>query len=93
MLGPFTDLRRLQAIIIMADLTKIPTVPPPPGVRPNFVDPVKNEGRVVEIVVAFTVISMIFMALRLSTRYFISHALGLDDGEPSSSGSALSIGC
>lgn len=63
------------------DLSKIPAAPPPPGIIPNFIDPpsLANMPRI------FTYITLppmiLFLAMRMYVRIFVTHKIGLDDCE------------
>lgn len=61
-------------------LENIPVYPPPPGVTPNFVDPVNRAP----IFVAFTAICLAIMwpifLVRLYTKTWVLRSFGWDDG-------------
>lgn len=63
------------------DLSKIPAAPPPPGVIPNFVDPpsLANMPRIFTYVTLPPMI--LFLAMRMYVRIFVTHKIGLDDCE------------
>lgn len=63
------------------DLAKIPLLPPPPGVTPNFVNP---ESRCSVLIIVSTIclaLLLLFVTLRLYSRIWIARAFGLDDGK------------
>lgn len=61
------------------DLSKIPAEPPPPGVKSNFVDP-PSQAYIPRIFTYVTLPPMLlFIALRIYVRIFITHKFGLDD--------------
>jgi hypothetical protein len=61
------------------DLYNMPAAMPPPGVIPNFIDPPSLKLELLIINVVFTTLMMIFVAIRLSSRGFISKQIGIDD--------------
>ncbi|KAI9758487.1 MAG: hypothetical protein M1815_000033 [Lichina confinis] len=60
------------------DLSTTSLVPPPPGEVSNFKDPVSNED-FRPVYISIIILGGIFVAVRLYTRRFISHSIGLDD--------------
>ena len=56
------------------------SAPPPPGVTPNFVNPEYRSGGIVPISAVFTILSTVFLVLRLYTKIGIVHLFGLEDG-------------
>lgn len=64
-----------------ADVWAIPAAPAPPPLTSNLVDPPSNGNIVIVPLSVFIVIATIFVLLRLYVRYFVQHALGLDDCE------------
>lgn len=62
-------------------LELIPAHLPPEGVTPNFVDP-ESRAHIVSIVTYLTLpLMLVFVALRIFTRIYISRTLGADDGK------------
>ncbi|TGZ79979.1 hypothetical protein EX30DRAFT_364784 [Ascodesmis nigricans] len=60
-------------------LGRIPAQPPPPGVTPNFDNPVWNgQGAILSTCICI-VLSSIFVILRLYTRIWITRAAGFED--------------
>ncbi|KAI9800734.1 MAG: hypothetical protein M1833_003150 [Piccolia ochrophora] len=54
-------------------------IPPPPGVTPNFVDPVSIGYRLIVVGVLFLVLGTFFISIRFYTKLIILHALGWED--------------
>ena len=65
------------------DPTKIPAAAPPPGLKPNFIDPASRGSQVVAAAVALPTIAFVLVCARVYTRIFVSRAFGLDDGRRS----------
>lgn len=64
-----------------SDLSQIPSAAPPPGVVPNFIDP-PSQANVPRIFTYVTLPPMIlFLAMRMYVRIFVTHTIGLDDCE------------
>ncbi|KAI9818944.1 MAG: hypothetical protein M1832_004112 [Thelocarpon impressellum] len=63
----------------MVDLTQTPALKPPPGVTPNFVDPESHAKSLVVVCILFSAISIIFVTVRVSIKYFSARKLDLDD--------------
>lgn len=61
------------------DLCQIPVVSPPPGVVPNFVDPPSFAYLPRIFIYICLPIMIIFLVLRLYTRFFITRNPGWDD--------------
>lgn len=61
------------------DLSQVATVQPPPGVKQNFINPKSNAGSAIAVTVVFTVITFIFVCMRLYTKFFVSRSKGWDD--------------
>ena len=62
------------------DLSKIPSGKPPPGVEPNFINPV---SRAYELRVAcgtITAITVIFVSLRMYGKIFVVRSISWEDG-------------
>lgn len=61
------------------DLSKIPTMPPPPGLMSNFVNPPTRAG---EVIAAFSIcfaLATIFVGLRLYVRLAMIRMFGISD--------------
>lgn len=57
-------------------------IPPPPGVVPNFIDPVNvHKSKIVSITIGMAVASNLFLLCRFWTRAKILKAVGWDDCE------------
>lgn len=56
------------------------SIPPPPGVTPNFTNPATNAPRLYAASIACLTLSGVFVAARLISKIFISHTHGWDDG-------------
>lgn len=54
-------------------------VPPPPGVTPNFTNPLSNQNKIIDVNIAGLVFVLVFFAMRIYTRTFITRSLGWDD--------------
>jgi hypothetical protein len=63
------------------DLAKIPVLPPPLGVMPNFVNPENRASILIIISTIFLALLLPFVVLRLYTRIWITRTFGLDDGK------------
>lgn len=53
--------------------------PPPPGVTPNFTNPVIRSNGIIELICIFTILSTTTLVLRLYTKARILRIWGLDD--------------
>ncbi|KAH7131840.1 hypothetical protein B0J11DRAFT_599848 [Dendryphion nanum] len=62
------------------DLSKIPVVPPPPGVTSNFENPYSMASTLLVINVVFSAIALICSALRIYTRAVVIRKVDWDDG-------------
>ena len=60
-------------------LAKIPAGRPPPGVKPNFVDPPSLKGSVIAVNVVFMALATTVVALRIYTRRVLIKRFGWDD--------------
>lgn len=63
----------------MASMDEMPALPPPPGEKSNFVDPVYDGNRFVVVNVVFLFISFMSVVIRLWTRTFIARGYRWDD--------------
>ncbi len=63
------------------DYSKIPLARPPPGVRPNFINPPSDAWQYTAAAATGTVFAFLFLVLRLYTRIFLVKMGGLEDGE------------
>jgi hypothetical protein len=54
-------------------------IPPPSGVTPNFTDPPSLQHIVLITNIIFTLVSALFVILRLYTTGFIIRSVGIDD--------------
>ncbi|KAK3374270.1 hypothetical protein B0T24DRAFT_594375 [Lasiosphaeria ovina] len=61
------------------DIWKIPLLPPPPGVIPNFVDPPSQAHMLRSGMGSILGIMLVFVVLRLWTRIRLTRSLGSDD--------------
>ena len=61
------------------DLSHTPAGRPPPGVRPNFVDPESLRTPVIAINVIFLVLATLAVVMRVYTKRTIARAVGWDD--------------
>ena len=62
------------------DLSKIPSAKPPPGVEPNFIDPVSRAYDLRVACGTITAITMIFVSLRMYGKVFVVRSIGWEDG-------------
>lgn len=60
-------------------LATIPLVPPPPGVKSNFVNPPSTGNSVTITASIFLGFQIIFYGLRMYTRAFVAHKFRWDD--------------
>jgi len=64
------------------DLWKTPAGKPPPGVVPNFVDPVTNKNIPQVTLSILVIIATMFVALRVFVQFYLAkHKWGWDDGK------------
>ena len=84
------------------DLSHTPFLKPPPGVVPNFVDPVSQARDVIVINVIWITLMLCFVAMRLYTKGRLLGNLGWDDcksfplsdsGQNTTANSSLSDTC
>ncbi len=61
------------------DLARIPAQPPPPGVRPNFVDPYTFAPAFIAISVVLMTLTTFFLCIRFYTRIAILRVFGVTD--------------
>ena len=54
-------------------------IPPPPGITPNFINPPSLQHVVLIANIILSVVSALFVALRLYTTGFIIRTVGVDD--------------
>ena len=72
-------------------MANVGALPAPPGVEPNFIDPLnQNLAHDILHAVGLSVVS-VFFVIRLYTRYFIIRRLGWDDCEWKISLSKLAV--
>ncbi|MCJ1401861.1 hypothetical protein MMC11_005078 [Xylographa trunciseda] len=62
----------------------IGTVPAPPGITPNFVNPPRDSSPLI-LTIIFLTLSLIFVSMRLFTRIVLLRGFGWDDGTLSTS--------
>ncbi|PQE28485.1 integral membrane protein [Rutstroemia sp. NJR-2017a BBW] len=62
-------------------LATLPALTPPVGVIPNFANPESRAYSVIVINGIFTSILIIFVALRMYAKVFVSKTVGWEDGE------------
>lgn len=62
-----------------ADLSKIPALDPPPGIMPNFLDPVSRANITVIPCAGIVAVMILFVFLRMYTKIYITHSTGWDD--------------
>lgn len=65
--------------LMIMDLDHIPAYPPPPGVTPNFKNPVSLAMPLIVVNVVFISLMAIFVVLRIYTKHFIVCKLWWDD--------------
>lgn len=58
---------------------QMPASPPPPGVKPNLVNPPGSEYEIFSVSIAMCATATLVLMARLYTRGVILRALGLDD--------------
>jgi hypothetical protein len=63
------------------DDSRPPAGPPPPGITSDFLNPPSTAHKIIVVSVAFSVLSSLFIALRLYTILSITHQRGTDDCE------------
>lgn len=73
------------------DKSTTPAAPPPPGVKPNFVDPPGSHYEIYSVTLAMCFTATFFLVIRLYTRGILLRALGLDDCEFSAGGLLTTI--
>ena len=56
-------------------------IPPPPGVTPNFTNPVYHSGAIIPLSAVFITLATIFLAIRIYTKAVILKVFGLEDCE------------
>lgn len=64
------------------DLSHTPFLTPPPGVVPNFVDPVSQARSVIVINVIWITLMLCFVVMRIYTKGHLLRNLGWDDCKP-----------
>ena len=52
---------------------------PPPGVTPNYVDPVSRGPQLEAVSIALLVVAFLFVMTRLATKIYVTRSLGADD--------------
>lgn len=52
---------------------------PPPGVKPNFINPESRQNEMVAANAACLTIGILFLLMRLWTRLFLTRSIGWDD--------------
>ncbi|KAI9885609.1 MAG: histone deacetylase [Watsoniomyces obsoletus] len=57
----------------------LPALKPPPGILPNFENPLSLRHRIVTVSTIFPVLAALFVAVRIYTRAFITRAVWWDD--------------
>ena len=57
------------------------TIPPPPGVTPNFVSPPHNSAPLILTAIMLP-IALLFVCMRVFTRIVLLRGFGWDDGKP-----------
>ena len=62
------------------DYTKVPLLPPPAGVTPNFVDPPNFLAATIALSTVFLTLSTLSFLGRIYAKVRVTHALGYDDG-------------
>ena len=60
-------------------LSEIPALKPPPGIKPNFVNPPSYANALVTVNAVFLTLMLITLALRLYTKGVLLKSLGWDD--------------
>lgn len=64
---------------MQVDYSKIPALAPPPGVVPNFVNPVSLTVPLIVASVISLVLAVIFVSVRLYSSLRLTHSPGVDD--------------
>ncbi|KAK4203385.1 hypothetical protein QBC40DRAFT_274690 [Triangularia verruculosa] len=62
-----------------ADLANTPAAAPPPGVKPNFIDPPSQQVAMITMVTIMSFFTLIFLSLRLYTSLRITRLSGMED--------------
>jgi hypothetical protein len=63
------------------DYSKIPLVPPPPGVTPNLIDPPSLAPTILITGIVFLILATSFFLVRAYSKLWISRNWGMDDCE------------
>ena len=63
------------------DLSQMPALEPPPGVKPNFTNPESRAPDVLLTTGIITALMLIFVLLRLYTKAVVLKSFGWEDGE------------
>lgn len=61
------------------DDSKTPISPPPPGIVPNFDDPVSFSTAIIILAIVFLTLSCVFFGGRIYSKIYIAHSPGYDD--------------
>lgn len=60
-------------------LQNIPALPPPPGVKSNFDNPVTRDAALIEANAVFIALMLLLLAIRVYSKARITHTLWWDD--------------
>ncbi len=66
-----------------ASLQTATVLPPPPGVRPNFVDPPSYETAIIALESVFLTLTLVAVGVRIFVRSQVTKIWGWDDCESS----------
>jgi hypothetical protein len=73
----------MSSLVLLRREELIGVIPPPSGVTPNFVDPPSLKNRIVITSIVCSIISAVFVTLRLYATGIIIRTMGMDDCESS----------
>ena len=68
-----------ESIAAGVPLSQIPTLEPPPGVTPNFVNPHSLATTLIAVNGVFVALMLIALSIRIYTKGMILRSLGWDD--------------
>ena len=63
------------------DLSKVPTAPPPPGVVPNFTNPVTKAQMMTVVISVMLSLMLVFVSFRVFTNLWVSKRFAKSDCE------------
>ena len=64
---------------LAAQLQNYPALPPPPGVKSNFDNPVTQDAALIKVNAVFIALMLPMIVIRIYSKAFISHTLWWDD--------------